>query len=68
METRFAEIPDGLWEQVEPLLPRAAKQGRGRPPIPDRLVLTGIVYRLRTGCQWKAMPSQFAMIAFQQAT
>lgn len=60
MQTRFAEIPDALWDQVEPLLePEPAGPRRGRPPIPDRLVLTGIVYRLRTGCQWKAMPQQF---------
>lgn len=60
MQTRFAEIPDELWNQVEPLLD-AEPEGprRGRPRVPDRLVLTGIVYRLRTGCQWKAMPAQF---------
>lgn len=25
----------------------------------DRAVLAGILYRLRTGCQWKALPSEF---------
>ena len=60
METKFAEIPDELWEQVEPLLPSAPKgPRRGRPPIPNRSVLSGIVYRLRTGSQWKALPAQF---------
>ena len=60
METKFAEIPDELWEQVEPLLPTPAKRPRrGRPPIPNRTILSGIVYRLRTGSQWKALPSQF---------
>lgn len=61
METKFAEIPDALWEQVEPLLPGPpAGPRRGRPPIPDRIVLSGIVYRLRTGSQWKALPEQFS--------
>ena len=60
METKFAEIPDELWEQVEPLLPTPAKRPRrGRPPIPNRTILSGIVYRLRTGSQWKALPAQF---------
>lgn len=27
--------------------------------IPDRTILSGIVYRLRTGSQWKALPDQF---------
>lgn len=60
METKFAELPDALWEQIEPLLPGPAPgPRRGRPPIPNRLVFTGIVYRLRTGCQWKALPERF---------
>jgi putative transposase len=61
VETKFAEIPDALWDQVEPLLPsQPAGPRRGRPPIPDRTVLSGIVYRLRTGSQWKALPAQFS--------
>ena len=60
METKFAEIPDELWEQIEPLLPPRTKGAkRGRPPIPNRTILSGIVYRLRTGSQWKALPAQF---------
>jgi putative transposase len=31
----------------------------GRPPTPDRVVLSGILYRLRTGCQWEAIPKEF---------
>lgn len=60
MEAKFAEIPETLWREIEPELP-AEPPGprRGRPPISNRLVLSGIVYRLRTGCQWKALPSQF---------
>lgn len=27
--------------------------------MPDRIVLAGILYRLRTGCQWKALPREF---------
>ena len=28
-------------------------------PTPDRVVLSGILYRLRTGCQWEAIPKEF---------
>ena len=60
MEAKFRDIPDALWEQVAPLIPvRRKKTLRGRPPVPDREVLAGIVYRLRTGCQWKALPNDF---------
>ena len=60
MEAQFRELPDALWEQIAPLIPvRRRKTLRGRPPVPDREVLAGIVYRLRTGCQWKALPRDF---------
>ena len=53
-------IPDALWEECRPLLP-PEKQPRtpGRPTVPWRQVLDGILYVLRTGCQWKAVPRAF---------
>lgn len=53
-------VPDELWERVEPLLPkyRKSKQG-GRPRVDRRRVLDGILYVLRTGCQWNAVPREF---------
>ena len=33
--------------------------GGGRKPIPPRRVFEGIVYVLRTGCQWKALPKEY---------
>ena len=32
--------------------------GGGRKPLPYRQVFEGIVYVLRTGCQWKALPKE----------
>ena len=53
-------VSDELWERVEPLLPRY-RVGRvgGRPRVNRRQVLDGVLYVLRTGCQWKAAPSEF---------
>jgi len=34
------------------------KPGGGRKPKDARLVFEAIVYVLRTGCQWKALPSE----------
>lgn len=57
---KFHEVPDALWERIEPLLPKypVSPEG-GRPRLPLRKVVTGILYVLRTGCQWKAMPREF---------
>jgi len=60
MEAQFRNVPDALWEQIAPIIPGRRKNTlRGRPPVPEREVLAGIVYRLRTGCQWKALPREF---------
>lgn len=58
--SKFHQIPDALWNRVEPLLPNYKPSPKGgRPRLPLRNVLTGILYVLRTGCQWKAMPAEF---------
>jgi transposase len=53
-------IPDDLWAEVAPLLGEEKNPGtRGRPPVSFRKVLDGILYVLRTGCQWKALPKEY---------
>jgi len=60
MQTSFAEIPDALWERVERWIPKHGKSAKGgRPRVADRRAMSGILYRLRTGCQWDAIPSEF---------
>jgi transposase len=58
--SKFHQIPDPLWERLEPLLPKykASPKG-GKPRLPLRQVANGIFYVLVTGCQWKAMPREF---------
>lgn len=54
------QIPDPMWEEIRPVLPPEKEPGTpGRPPVPFRTVLDGILYVLRTGIQWNAVPSSF---------
>jgi transposase len=53
-------MPDDLWRACRRLLPPEQPPGtRGRPAVPFRRVLDGILHVLRTGCQWKAVPREF---------
>lgn len=56
----FFDVPEAFWQRIEPLLPEypVSREG-GRPRLPMRKVVAGILYVLRTGCQWKAMPREF---------
>ena len=58
--SRFHQIPDALWERIDLVIPIYQSGGKGgRPRLPMRNVVGGILYVLATGCQWKAMPKQF---------
>lgn len=53
------QVSDALWAQVAPLLPQPRAQPRGgRPRIPDRAVLAGILFVLRTGLPWEWLPQE----------
>jgi len=52
-------VPDELWEMIEPLLPpEPPKPKGGRPRVPDRACLTGIVFVLKTGIPWEYLPQE----------
>lgn len=60
VHSRFAEIPDELWDRVQGWIPKRGRSAKGgRPRVTDRRAMSGILYRLRTGCQWDAIPSEF---------
>ena len=53
-------IPDNLWNEVKNILPpEKPSETIGRPIVPFRKVLDGILYVLRTGCQWKMLPKEY---------
>ncbi len=55
----FTLVPDRLWTEIQPLLPREPPKPKGgRPRVPDRACLTGIVYVLRTGMPWRFIPKE----------
>ena len=53
-------LPDDLWTAIEPLLPPPPprKTGAGRPRIPDRDALRGVLFVLRTGIPWEYLPAE----------
>ena len=51
-------VTDELWAIVEPLLPAEPPKSKGgRPRIPDRACLTGILFVLETGIPWEYLPA-----------
>jgi transposase len=52
-------VTQELWEVVEPLLPEEPPKPKGgRPRVPDRAALTGILFVLKTGIPWEMLPQQ----------
>ena len=52
-------VSDELWSQIEPLLPKHKPTPKGgRPRIPDRAALTGIIFILKTGIPWEDLPQE----------
>ncbi len=53
-------IPDNLWNEIKIILPDEKPENTiGRPIVPYRKVLDGIMFVLRTGCQWKMLPREY---------
>jgi transposase len=62
------EVSDKFWDCVKALIPKRKRDknkkylrrmGGGRKPLPARQIFEAIVYVLRTGIQWKALPKEF---------
>ena len=53
------EVPDELWERIEPvILETDPPKARGRKRADPRQMLNGIIFRLRSGCQWNRLPKE----------
>ena len=54
-------IDDALWSRIAPLLPKPPRRrwkAMGRPRVPDRAALTGILFVLRSGLPWQMLPKE----------
>ena len=51
-------LPDNLWKEISDLVPRK-KSRVGRPEVDPRLVISGVLYILKSGAQWRLLPSEF---------
>jgi transposase len=54
------EIPDELWRRIEPILKEFwPRKATGRHVANWRKMLNGIIFRLRSGCQWEKLPERY---------
>ena len=53
-------VSDELWNRIEPLLPPLPPPSAkgGRPRVEHRPALAGIVFVLKTGIPWQALPTE----------
>jgi len=52
-------LPDALWKLIRPMLPSAPRRPKGgRPRLPDRACLSGILFVLRSGIPWEMLPQE----------
>ncbi len=52
-------VTDELWAAIAPLLPpEPPKPKGGRPRVPDRAALTGILFVLKSGIPWEMLPQE----------
>lgn len=57
--TKPWELSEELWQRAEPLIPPCTgKRQTGRPHKNDRMMLGAILFVLRTGIQWNALPRE----------
>ena len=52
-------VSDELWNAIAPLLPLAPPKPKGgRPRVPDRAALAGIIFVLKSGIPWEMLPQE----------
>jgi putative transposase len=52
------DLTDAQWQIIRRLLPRRSRRGRPRT-VDRRDVINAILYVVRSGCQWRMLPSDF---------
>ena len=57
---RRHELTDTQWERLQPLLP-PEKPRVGKPNLPHRRIINGILWRLKTGAPWRDLPERYGI-------
>ena len=53
------ELPDDLWERIEPvILEFDPPKAKGRKRVNQRKMLEGVIFRMRSSCQWNHLPRE----------
>jgi len=56
--SRYFYLSDRQWSLIEPHLPYYKG---GRPRIDDRLIISGIIHVLQSGCRWQDCPAEYGL-------
>ena len=53
------DVPDDLWQRIEPvILELDPPKSKGRKRVDQRKMPEGIIFRMRSGCQWNHPPRE----------
>jgi transposase len=62
-------LPDELWNEIEHLFPKHVQSPEGgRHPIENRVVLTAILFVLKTGIAWEDLPIEAFGCSYKTCT
>ena len=55
------DLTDEQWALIEPYIPpdKSGTRKGGRPPADKRVIVNGLMYFARSGCQWRMLPREF---------
>ena len=56
-EAQIYRVGNPLWERLRKVIPE--QKGSGRRPNNNKGCFEGIIYVMRTGCQWKDLPKEY---------
>src|SRR5215210_7508797 len=53
------DLSNEQWAKIEPLLPPQQSGKKGRPYLPHRQIINGILWPIRTGIPWRDIPERY---------
>jgi transposase len=55
------DLTDEQWALIKPHIPpdKSGTRKGGRPPVDKRVILNGLTYFARSGCQWRMLPREY---------